>query len=109
MISDPDRTTAAVTTNLGVRSSNLFGRASNLKTPYSLGLLDSSILPWWYHCVESIMRTIMGLIKNPHGVYEARKKVLKILEEAVAKVLGEDKDRRSWLKRSRLSRTEVFA
>jgi hypothetical protein len=29
---------APKTTNLGVRSSNLFGRASNIKTPYLFGL-----------------------------------------------------------------------
>ena len=43
---------------------------------------------------------MMGLIKNRHGVYEARKKVPTRLEEAIAKVLGEGKGRRSWLKRS---------
>ena len=42
----------------------------------------------------------MGLTRNRHGVYEARKKVPKRLEAAVAKVLGEGKDRQSWLKRS---------
>jgi integrase len=46
------------------------------------------------------MRLIMNVIKNRHGVYHARKKVPAELEEGVATLLGEDKTRRSWLKRS---------
>ena len=42
----------------------------------------------------------MGLIKNRHGVYNARKKVPPKLEEAVAKVLGTGKHRQTWLKKS---------
>lgn len=42
----------------------------------------------------------MGLIKSQHGVYIARKKVPKGLEEAVAKILDTGKTRQSWLKRS---------
>ena len=36
----------------------------------------------------SIMRVLMGLIKDRHGTYYARKKVPKGLEEGVARVLG---------------------
>src|SRR5262249_2449616 len=47
-----------------------------------------------------MMRAIMGIVKNRHGVYEARKKVPKRLEEATATVLGVPKQRQSWLKKS---------
>jgi hypothetical protein len=47
-----------------------------------------------------MMRAIMGIVKNRHGVYEARKKVPKRLEEAAATVLGVPKQRQSWLKKS---------
>src|SRR5262245_1643505 len=46
------------------------------------------------------MRAIMGIVKNRHGVYEARKKVPKRFEEATATVLGVPKRRQSWLKKS---------
>ena len=46
------------------------------------------------------MRAIMGIVKNRHGTYEARKKVPKRLEEATATVLGVSKQRQSWLKKS---------
>jgi Domain of unknown function (DUF6538) len=46
------------------------------------------------------MRTMMGLFQDRHGTYYARKKIPKRLEEAVAKILGNGKDRQSWLKRS---------
>jgi len=46
------------------------------------------------------MRALMGVIKNKHGVYHARKKVPKDLEEPAAKVLGHWKPRIAWLKRS---------
>jgi hypothetical protein len=45
-------------------------------------------------------RAFMGIIRNRHGVYEARKKVPKRLEEATATVLGVPKRRQSWLKKS---------
>src|SRR5262245_32022588 len=46
------------------------------------------------------MRALMGLIRNKFGVYQARKKVPRRLEQAVAQVLGQPKARQSWLKRS---------
>jgi hypothetical protein len=46
------------------------------------------------------MRALMGIVKNRHGSYEARKKVPKRLEEATATVLGVTKQRQSWLKKS---------
>src|SRR5262245_51700447 len=46
------------------------------------------------------MRALMGVIKDRHGTYYARKKVPKGLEEAVARVLANGKQRQSWLKRS---------
>jgi integrase len=42
----------------------------------------------------------MGLIKDRHGTYYARKKVPKGLEEPVARMLGNGKQRQAWLKRS---------
>jgi len=42
----------------------------------------------------------MGIVRNRHGVYEARKKVPKRLEEPTATVLGVPKRRQSWLKKS---------
>ena len=42
----------------------------------------------------------MGIFRNRHGVYEARKKVPKRLEEPTATVLGVPKRRQSWLKKS---------
>jgi integrase len=42
----------------------------------------------------------MGLNKNRHGTYEARKKVPQHLEEAVARVLGNGKPKQIWLKRT---------
>jgi hypothetical protein len=42
----------------------------------------------------------MGLNKNRHGTYEARKKVPRHLEEAVARVLDNGKPKQIWLKRS---------
>ena len=46
------------------------------------------------------MRALMGVIKDRHGTYYARKKVPKGLVEAVARVLAQGKRRQSWLKRS---------
>lgn len=46
------------------------------------------------------MRRLMGVVKNEHGTYYARKKVPQELEEAVATVLGSPKLRVSWLKRT---------
>ena len=43
----------------------------------------------------------MGLNKNRHGTYEARKKVVpQHLEEAVARVLDNGKPKQVWLKRT---------
>src|ERR1700730_7408373 len=42
----------------------------------------------------------MGLNKNRHGTYEARKKVPAHLEGAVARVLGNGKPKQVWLKRT---------
>src|SRR5262245_7337646 len=46
------------------------------------------------------MRALMGLVKDRHGTFCARKKVPKGFEEAVARVLANGKRRQSWLKRS---------
>ena len=46
------------------------------------------------------MRRFMGITKNSHGVYVARKTVPKRLREAVAQVLQRDKPRVSFLQRS---------
>ena len=44
------------------------------------------------------MRTLMGVLKDRHGTYYARKKVPKHLEAAVAKTTDAGKPRVSWLK-----------
>jgi integrase len=46
------------------------------------------------------MRLLMGISKNRHGTYYAIKKVPVRLQEAVAGVLGKDKPRQVWLKRT---------
>jgi hypothetical protein len=46
------------------------------------------------------MRVLMGLIKNEHGVYCARKKVPAHLQEAVAALLGVNKHKQTWLQKS---------
>jgi hypothetical protein len=46
------------------------------------------------------MRTMSGVSKNRHGVYYARKKVPKQLEQATAEILGNGKSRQVFLKRS---------
>src|SRR5215471_12159536 len=46
------------------------------------------------------MRAMNGVSKNRHGVYYARKKVPKQLEQATAEVLGNGKSRQVFLKRS---------
>lgn len=46
------------------------------------------------------MRLQMGITKSRHGTYYAIKKVPSRLEEAVARVLGKNKERQAWLKRS---------
>jgi integrase len=46
------------------------------------------------------MRVLMGVIRDRHGTYYARKKVPNGLEEGVARVLGNGKQRQPWLKRS---------
>jgi integrase len=57
-------------------------------------------LPWWYQQVGSDMRIWMGLIKDRHGTYCARKRVPKGLEALVAQVLANGKQRQTWLKKS---------
>ncbi|HEX4239481.1 MAG TPA: DUF6538 domain-containing protein, partial [Xanthobacteraceae bacterium] len=42
----------------------------------------------------------MGLIKDRHGTYYARHKVPERLQEAVARILDNGKDKQVWLKRS---------
>ena len=46
------------------------------------------------------MRLGMGLDKDRHGTYDARKKVPPRLEEAVARVLNNGKPQQVWLKRT---------
>jgi integrase len=46
------------------------------------------------------MRLLMGISKDRHGTYYARKKVPPALQEAVARVVGTGKARQTWLKRS---------
>src|SRR5260370_36943451 len=46
------------------------------------------------------MRALMGLIKDRHGTYYARRKVPERLEEAVARILDNGKARQVWLKKS---------
>jgi Domain of unknown function (DUF6538) len=46
------------------------------------------------------MRMLMGITKDRHGTFYARKKVPPRLQEAVARVLNNDKARQVWLKRS---------
>ena len=57
-------------------------------------------LPRWYHTAVSSMRFSMGILKNRHGVHFVRRKVPNGLEEAVAKVLGNGKARRTFLQQS---------
>ena len=46
------------------------------------------------------MRALMGLVKDRHGTYYARQKVPERLQEAVASILDNGKDKQVWLKRS---------
>jgi hypothetical protein len=46
------------------------------------------------------MRLVMGLTKDRHGTYYARKKVPPRLQEPMARVLDNGKERQTWLKRS---------
>src|ERR1700730_13425119 len=46
------------------------------------------------------MWVLMGVSKNEHGVYHARRRVPKHLRKAVALVLGRNTDEQAWLKRS---------
>jgi integrase len=46
------------------------------------------------------MRRMMGVIKDRHGTYYARRKVPDVLQEATASVLGVSKSRQVWLKKS---------
>jgi hypothetical protein len=50
--------------------------------------------------VVVLMRALMGLMKDRHGTYYAQKKVPKRLQEAVARVLDNGKDRQANLKKS---------
>jgi hypothetical protein len=52
-----------------------------------------------------MMRAIMGIVRNRHGTYEARKKVPKRFEHATAQVLEVSKTRQSWLKKSLARKT----
>nr|WP_291577401.1 DUF6538 domain-containing protein [Bradyrhizobium sp.] len=47
-----------------------------------------------------MVRALMGLMKDRHGTYYARVKVPDRLQEAVARVLDNGKDRQSFLKKS---------
>lgn len=46
------------------------------------------------------MRVLMGIVKNEHGTYHVRRKVPDKLQAAVALILGSDKPKVSWLKKS---------
>jgi hypothetical protein len=46
------------------------------------------------------MRALMGLIKDRHGTYYARHKVPQRLQEAVADIIGNGKEKQVWLKKS---------
>jgi integrase len=50
--------------------------------------------------VVTLVRALMGLMKDRHGTYYARVKVPERLQEAVARVLDRGKDRQSFLKKS---------
>jgi integrase len=51
---------------------------------------------WWYQA----MKIGMGLIRNEHGVFVVRHKVPKHLEETVARVLDNGKDRQAYLQKT---------
>jgi hypothetical protein len=46
------------------------------------------------------MRLLMGILRDRHGTYYARKKVPPHLQEALARVLNNGKSHQVWLKRS---------
>src|SRR6516165_4861299 len=46
------------------------------------------------------MRALMGLMKDRHGTYYARHKVPERLQEAVARILDNEKAKQVWLKKS---------
>jgi len=46
------------------------------------------------------MHVGMGLMKNEHGIWVVRRKVPKHLQQAVASVLHNDKERQTWLQKS---------
>lgn len=48
----------------------------------------------------TLMRALMGLIKDRHGTYYAQRKVPERLQEAVARVLSSERDRQVFLKKS---------
>jgi adenylate kinase family enzyme len=50
--------------------------------------------------VGIFMRALMGLIKDRHGTYYARRKVPERLQEAVARILDSGKAKQMWLKKS---------
>jgi hypothetical protein len=56
------------------------------------------ILSRWYHTAGYFMRLLMGIVRDRHGTYYARKKVPPRLQEAVARVLNNGKTRPVWLK-----------
>jgi hypothetical protein len=47
-----------------------------------------------------MMRTMMGVVKNSHGVFLVRKKVPEKLQTAVAQLQGSSKERVVWLQKS---------
>jgi hypothetical protein len=94
----------------GVKSSNLFGRATNSRSPCFSGIIrqfNSFVLPHWYQAVGSMVRVVgLGLIQNEHGVWCVRRKVPKRLEEAVARAMSAPKAGVSWLKESLRTKDE---
>src|SRR5262249_48628570 len=54
----------------------------------------------WYHPVGTMAQRMTGVVKDRHGTCYARIRVPKALQEAVAQVLGGDKERQVFLKRS---------
>jgi uncharacterized protein DUF6538 len=47
-----------------------------------------------------VVRALMGLMRDRHGTYYARKKVPERLQAAVARVLAQGKERQSFFKKS---------
>ena len=47
-----------------------------------------------------MMRTMMGVLRNSHGVFVARRHVPNALQEAVARATNSPKERVAWLQKS---------